>query len=275
MKEKTDVEKTLLSPEFSNRFVYALIITACATLLVVFGSRIVWGDIYLNNYLAKPEAIAHRISVEYAIDEFQGIQISDFSTRSRLYMLSAIVLNFVLAPLGFLLCWKNIVAHTSSKQEGESKSEHHWLRTLTLIVSGILLAHVLIINVVAAVVGSAFFRTMQRDNAADGNRSLVVYELIDVGFKASQYYFLPLELGGGGLSFRSHHETAKEPWVSLSELDVPEATSAGSYTIKKVENDTIMLLRGVGKFRLSDGTYPEYEIRMTPSSSARALTKIN
>lgn len=279
MNVRTEVKKTQLMPEFSNRFVYILITAALATLLAVFGARILWRDIFVNDFLAKPEKMAAEITVGYAISEFQGNPITEVPSISKWSMLAVILLSFVFAPVGLLLGWRSILSTKSHQQETYAGSKPHWRAILLVIVSGILLGHLFIINLGGAIVGPWAFKTLQLDNAVDQNRSYVISELSHVGVKAFQYYFLPVELGGGGRSFRSHLDAATDHWVSLKELDVPSATAVGSYSIRKIENDTIMVLRGVGNFRLSDGTFPEYEARLWPSMDSQVqlptYTKIN
>ena len=275
MNEKTNEKKTFLSPEFSNKFVYFLVITACATLLVVFSSRIIWRDIFLKDFLTRPDVRAAQIITSYAISEFQGNPIMDVSLKSSLHMLFTIVLNFVLAPIGLFLCWRSIVIEYSQPQGMETKRKYLWMRRIIMAGSGMILTLVLIIYIAAAFLGASIFRTLQYENAVDRNRAYVVYELNDVGAKAVQYYLLPVQAGGGGLSFHSQGEAGREGWVTLKELGVPKATSAGSYSFRKVENDTIAFLRGIGNVRLSDGTYPEYEIRITPLSLGRSITRMN
>ena len=279
MNDRTDAQRTRLMPEFSNRFVYILIAAACATLLSVFGARMLWHNVFLHDFLAKPEAIAAQLTVEHGIDEFQGLPLTDTPPTRKWTMISSIFLSFVLAPLGLLLGWRSILLRHSQNQEVDKEKKKHWPTMLIVIVSGILVGHVLIINLSGAIMTPMMFRTMILDNEVDQNRSYICSELGTANMKAFQYYYLPVEIGGGGRSFRSNLPASKGQWVSLEELGVPTTTSVAAYHINKIENDTIMVIRGVSNFRLSDGTYPEYELRVCPSLESPeqngTLAKIN
>ena len=55
--------------------------------------------------------------------------------------------------------------------------------------------------------------------------------------------------------------------MTLGELGMPIETEAGTYSIKMVKNDTMLILHGVSKVRLNNGTNPEYEFHTSPAIS--------
>ena len=147
---------------------------------------------------------------------------------------------------------------------------------IVLVASGVILGHLAIVNVMAAMIGPAGFRTIIRDNVVDQARSDVIADLYNAGINAFQYYFLPESSGGGGLSFRSNRNKGLS--VTLEELGVPSKTQAGTYTLKEIRNDTLLVLRGKSTFVFSDGTSPEYEFQVSPGTPFPpefSVTKLN
>jgi len=132
---------------------------------------------------------------------------------------------------------------------------------LLLIILG------LIIIGVAVVVGVGMFQ----DNAVDHNRALVIADLKVLGAKAQHYYSRPTSLGGGSKSFVGL--TADVRGVGMLAGTKYTDNANGTYTIKTDGTVTDVILRGVGKVAMSDGTFPEYELDVTISS--QTLTKIN
>ena len=276
MNEKTDLTNDRFMPEFSNRFVFLLVILAGATLVAVFTSTFFWRDMVAKNLAALPEAIAARMTVEYGIDEFQGNEITDLPTGSKWTMLTLIIINFVLAPAGLLLTWRKLLLDRKRNERGEAKAGRRWPRNLVLVLSGVILGHLAIVNLMEAIIGPAGFRTMIRDNEVDQARSDVIAGLFDAGTNAFQYYFLPKSSGGGGSSFRSNKNKGQP--VTLEELGIPATTPAGTYTVKEIRNDTLLVLRGRSGIVLSDGTSPEYEFQVspgTPSPPEFIISKVN
>ncbi len=133
---------------------------------------------------------------------------------------------------------------------------------LLLIILG------MIIIGVAVVVGIGMFQ----DNAVDHNRALVIADLKVLGSKAQHYYTRPTTLGGGGKSFVGL--TADERGIGTLAGTKYTDNANGKYTIKADGGTaTDVILRGVGKVAMSDGTFPEYELDVTNSS--QILAKIN
>lgn len=132
---------------------------------------------------------------------------------------------------------------------------------LLLIILG------LIIIGVAVVVGIGMFQ----DNAVDHNRALVIADLKVLGSKAQHYYTRPTTLGGGGKSFVGL--TADERGIGMLAGTKYTGNANGTYNIKTDGTVTDVILRGVGKVAMSDGTFPEYELDVAISS--QTLTKIN
>ena len=132
---------------------------------------------------------------------------------------------------------------------------------LLLIILG------LIIVGVAVVVGIGMFQ----DNAIDHNRALVIADLKTLGAKAQHYYSRPATMGGGNKSFVGL--TADVRGVGMLAGTAYTNNANGTYTIKTDGTATEVVLHGVGKVVMSDGTYPEYDITVTIQS--QTLTKVN
>ncbi len=125
----------------------------------------------------------------------------------------------------------------------------------------------LIIIGVAVVVGIGMFQ----DNAIDHNRALVIADLKTLASKAQHYYSRPSTMGGGSKSFVGLTADARGVGM-LAGLKYTDNAN-GTYTIKTDGTSTEVVLRGVGKVVMSDGTYPTYDI--TVGNQTQALVKVN
>ena len=132
---------------------------------------------------------------------------------------------------------------------------------LLLIILG------LIIIGVAVVVGIGMFQ----DNAVDHNRALVIADLKTLASKAQHYYSRPSTMGGGNKSFVGL--TADARGIGMLAGVAYTDNANGTYTVKSDGTSSEVVLHGVGKVVMSDGTYPEYD--MTVTIQAQNLTKIN
>jgi hypothetical protein len=132
---------------------------------------------------------------------------------------------------------------------------------LLLIILG------LIIIGIAIVVGIGMFQ----DNAVDHNRASVISDLKTLGSKAQHYYSRPMTMGGGSKSFVGL--TADVRGIGMLAGTKYTDNANGTYTIKTDGTATDVILRGVGKVAMSDGTFPEYELDVTNAS--QTLAKIN
>jgi hypothetical protein len=132
---------------------------------------------------------------------------------------------------------------------------------LLLIILG------LIIIGVAVVVGIGMFQ----DNAVDHNRALVIADLKTLASKAQHYYSRPQTMGGGNNSFVGL--TADDRGIGLLAGTAFTDNANGTYTIITDGTATQVVLQGVGKVGMTDGTYPTYT--MTVLNLAQNLTRVN
>lgn len=132
---------------------------------------------------------------------------------------------------------------------------------LLLIILG------LIIIGVAIVVGIGMFQ----DNAVDHNRALVIADLKVLGAKAQHYYTRPMTMGGGSKSFVGL--TADVRGIGMLAGTAYTNNANGTYTIKTDGTSTEVVLHGVGKVALPDGSFPTYNL--TVDIQSQTLTKIN
>ena len=129
----------------------------------------------------------------------------------------------------------------------------------------------IILGVIIVGIAVAVGITMFQDNAVDQNRSAVISDLTTLAAKAQQYYAKPISLGGGGNLFTGL--TADATGLGLLASTAFTNNANGTYTIKTAGNGTSVVLHGVGKTALSDGTFPTYD--MTVTSQSQTPTKIN
>lgn len=132
---------------------------------------------------------------------------------------------------------------------------------LLLIILGV------IIIGVAVVVGIAMFQ----DNALEHNRVLMINDLKTLASKAQNYYARPTTMGGGSRSFVGL--TADARGIGLLAGVKYTDNANGTYTIKTAGSATQVVLHGVGKVEMSDGTFPEYDETVTTQS--QTPTKLN
>jgi len=275
MNEKIEIKPPGRTSEFSPEFTSGLIMATCAILLVVFLPKAsgLYGGRNFRNIMAPAHIIAAGITVEHAIDEFQGIELTPLGGKTKVILLFAILLDFVIVPACFLFCWRYLFMKKSQVGDSAGGRSRQLGGRFIFILSGVAIAYVCIIHTGLALTSSAVLRTMRLDNTLDQNRSFVVAGLAAIDFKANQYFYLPGKRGGGDHSFRSHQDPTGKNWVTLSELGMPAETEVGRYSIKTVKNDTILIMRGVGKVRRVNGTNPEYEYYTSPTISR--ILKIN
>jgi len=275
MNEKIEAKSPTRMSEFSPQFTSGLIIVTCAILLVVFLPELprpYFGQGF-RNIMAPVHIIAASMTVEYAITEFRGTELKPLDGKSKLLLLFAILLDFVIVPACFLFSWRYLFMKKSQEGVSAGGKTRQWGSRVILLLSGVAFAYVCIIHTVSAFTSTAVLRTMRIDNTLDQNRSFVIAGLAAIDFKANQYFHLPGKKGGGDHSFRSHQDPTGKNWVTLSELGMPAETEVGRYSIKTVKNDTILIMRGVGKVRRVNGTNPEYEYYTSPTISH--ILKIN
>ena len=129
----------------------------------------------------------------------------------------------------------------------------------------------IILGVIIVGIAVAVGITMFQDNAVDQNRSAVIADLTTLAAKAQQYYAKPTTLGGGGNSFVGL--TADAPGLGLLASTAFTNNANGAYTIKTAGTATTLVLEGVGKTALSNGTFCTYD--MTVTSSTQVPTKVN
>jgi hypothetical protein len=132
---------------------------------------------------------------------------------------------------------------------------------LLLIILG------LIIIAVAVLVGISMFQ----DNAIDHNRAVVIADLKTLASKAQHYYSRPQTMGGGNNSFVGL--TADARGIGLLAGTAFTDNANGTYTIGSDGTATQVVIHGVGKVVMADGTYPTYD--MTVDNHNQTLSKIN
>ncbi len=129
----------------------------------------------------------------------------------------------------------------------------------------------IILGVIIVGIAVAVGITMFQDNAVDQNRSATIADLTTLAAKSQQYYAKPISLGGGGNSFVGLTADATGLGILASVAFTNNAN--GTYTVKTAGTATTVVLHGVGKTALSDGTFPTYD--MTVTQQAQTPTKIN
>ena len=132
---------------------------------------------------------------------------------------------------------------------------------LLLVILGVIIVGV------AVVVGIGMFQ----DNAVDHNRALVIADLKTLASKAQHYYSRPMTMGGGNNSFVGL--TADARGIGMLAGTAFTDNANGTYTITSDGTATQVVIHGVGKVIMSDGTYPTYD--MTVLNLAQNLTKVN
>lgn len=109
---------------------------------------------------------------------------------------------------------------------------------------------------IAVAVGIAMFD----DSSITNNRDAVQNDPAALSVYAREYYNKPANMGGGGHSFvgLTADSIGQLKIASPGSWDNPN----GIYTISTAGDASIVILTGVGKVRLSNGTYPTYNCRV-------------
>ena len=189
--------------------------------------------------------------------------------RGSLILAFGIVSLALLGPILGIPAW--VMGHRDLKkiQSGVIAISQQGLTRAGMILGiiGTFISPFVIIAGIAVAVGI----TMFQDNAVDQDRSAVIADLTTLAAKAQQYYAKPARLGGGENSFVGL--TADQ--FGLAKLASPSFSDNrnGRYTIKRAGTWTLVVLHGVGKTRLSDGTFPEYDMEVT--SQTQIPRKVN
>lgn len=132
---------------------------------------------------------------------------------------------------------------------------------LLLIILGVIVVGV------AVIVGVAMFQ----DNALEHDRAAMAADLKTLASKAQHYYARPMTMGGGSNSFVGL--TADARGIGMLAGTKYTDNVNGTYTIKTAGTADQVVIHGIGKVAMSDGSFPEYD--MTVASQAQTLTKIN
>jgi hypothetical protein len=265
MNDKTELPNPNRITEFSPGAIRGLIIATSATLLLIFLPQSNHRDSFqllspIANLFSLPQTVVAEVMVGQGIDDFQGLPIANIRLSTRLSLIGSLLLGFVISPVFFLGSWRYLRREKLEGKGSGGKKKNLAAKAL-MIVAGILLMYFSVGNVSSAILSPMIYNTLKQDNLIDRHRNAIVQDLADIDYRAKQYLALPRELGGGYHSFKSTRNSQAKGWVTLEELGVPAETKNGTYSILKVKDDTLLILKGVGKVPLSDGTLPTYEFR--------------
>lgn len=93
-----------------------------------------------------------------------------------------------------------------------------------------------------------------RENAITSNRDAVAADLLNISVRAQQYYNTTRLMGGGGHSYVGL--TADAAGMQLLGSRNLSANGNGTYSIRTAGTATQLVLQGIGKEQLTDGTFP-------------------
>jgi hypothetical protein len=102
--------------------------------------------------------------------------------------------------------------------------------------------------------------TLYDDHMIEANRDDIQRDLVEISGKAMKYYFSSRTVGGGGHSFVGLTADA----AGMAKLVTPAFADNehGTYTISTAGDGALVIIQGVGKVQLPDGTYPMYVSRV-------------
>ncbi|MCX6138173.1 MAG: hypothetical protein NTV54_11835 [Ignavibacteriales bacterium] len=273
MNDKTEQPNPDRITEFSPGTIRALIIATCATLLLVFLPYSNRDRSPSPQTFAPPQIVAAGVTVAQSINDFQGMPAERIRLRMRLSLLVSLLVGFVIAPVCVFWTWRFLQLKKLEPGKSDEKKNKHLAAKALMIVAGILLMYFCVSNVSSAILSPMVYNTLKLDNLMDRHRNAILQDLADIDYRAKQYLALPRELGGGYHSFKSTRDSRAERWVTLEELGLSAETKNGTYSIVTVKDDTLLVLKGVGKIPLADGTLPTYEFRSSQILSIPA--KVN
>jgi hypothetical protein len=112
---------------------------------------------------------------------------------------------------------------------------------------------------------------MLQDYTIEQERIAIIADLMTLASKAQRYYTAPVTLDGGGKSFLGL--TADSSGLARLASGSFTNNANGKYTIKTAGNIYRIILHGVGKIPLADGTFPTYDMVVT--SATQVPTRLN
>jgi hypothetical protein len=203
------------------------------------------------------------ITVNNGIAEFSGKPLSEVGLMSYVSVFISFYFTFVLAPATYIMLRKKIGSYAA--QEKRTPLPLRILVTITagwcLLYSGFALA--------TFFASSSVFSMMKSDNAMSQYRDDVARQLVDISFKAQQYYIYPVADGGGGNSFLKGKRSVK-----LDDLGFKETTSLGRFIMLPSETDTAIQILFLGNKIIPKQPYKpkdsdhlvEYELTIYPAN---------
>lgn len=108
-----------------------------------------------------------------------------------------------------------------------------------------------------------------QDNAVIKNREAMSNDLVQLAVRAQQYYYRPLSMAGGGQSFTGLTADAAGMLrlVSTGYSNNDNAT----YTITTAGDASQVIIQGVGKTQLEDGSFPTLTLTVTPGEQTISI----
>ncbi len=124
----------------------------------------------------------------------------------------------------------------------------------------------IILGMVVVGVTVAVAIVLVNQNAITANKDAMAADLMNIAAKAQQYYSTPASMAGGGHSYvgLTANTAGMLRLVSTAFSD----NSNGVYSIRTAGTASQVVLQGVGREVLSDGSYPTISCTVTPGNAA-------
>ncbi|KAB2926067.1 MAG: hypothetical protein F9K22_01890 [Bacteroidetes bacterium] len=127
----------------------------------------------------------------------------------------------------------------------------------------------IILGVIIVGIAVAVGITLFQDNAVSSNKDAMTNDMMHLAAKARHFYSRPTSMGGGGHSFTGLTADA----AGMLKLVTAQFSNNanGSYSIKTAGDNGSVVLLGIGKTAMTDGSYPTIEVTVTPKGQTISI----
>ncbi|MBI2420435.1 MAG: hypothetical protein HYV28_21450 [Ignavibacteriales bacterium] len=272
---------TKLESFFINNFIYRIVIIIALAFAILVVQK---GHVYL---LPAPSAIAGGITIQSGLNAFYGLSSAMPWSASHTASLLIILFYYLLIPMLFmksLQAWFTL--STEEKNTGSVRGPFY-----VLVVSSAFCLSLLYFSCISLYTTSRINDKLSKSAYNQTETEIFVQNLMTIALQAQEYYYLPLEKGGGNRTWRTI-ETADgttrnfsidEAWFNHTQIPArmqisPDIlVSKNVYIQKPSEVDTVLSFVAVSgvastnkNFANEDGCkgMKQWNLKITPHDYA-------
>lgn len=247
----------------------------------VFGS-------YWWMWSPAPSTTAGGDIVRQGIELFSGnILVTSWGLAHTTCLVSIIFL-YMAIPTLFFTSWRQL-----KQSDLSSIGKKSFRRTfITFMISGAFTLSIVVFSWPVAIIAVRVSQSMSETQAKQANKDAITADLNQLGYKAREFYFIPVSLGGGGgrwrnilttdgathnLTFDDLHFTGPIIGQILGDL-MPQ--SPNKFMLEPIASDTVLTIVGIGneigdnlKFLNKDGRVGRVQVTATVSPHSTKISE--